>query len=124
MGLGLTICKQLAERLGGNISIESKVESGTTFEFSILNYSDNQSDTLKTEDQINETVEDKSLPAFTLYHLKYDNEEKDLSSSQILLQKCNCSSILIVDDNEYNLFSLTKILSLLNKTCNQVLHIQ
>lgn len=34
-GLGLAICKQLVEMQHGNISVESKVDHGTTFKFSI-----------------------------------------------------------------------------------------
>jgi len=34
-GLGLAITKQLLEMLGGNISVESKINTGTTFRFSI-----------------------------------------------------------------------------------------
>ncbi|MCI8770948.1 MAG: hypothetical protein HFH73_07340 [Lachnospiraceae bacterium] len=34
-GLGLNICKQLVELMGGNIEVESKVNQGTTFSFSI-----------------------------------------------------------------------------------------
>jgi signal transduction histidine kinase len=32
-GMGLTICKQIIEQHGGEISIESKIEKGTTFIF-------------------------------------------------------------------------------------------
>jgi signal transduction histidine kinase len=35
IGLGLTICKALAEKLGGNISVQSVKGIGTTFSFSI-----------------------------------------------------------------------------------------
>ncbi|MDA9951412.1 ATP-binding protein [Oligoflexaceae bacterium] len=34
-GLGLSICSQLIERMGGKISVKSKVGAGTTFTFSI-----------------------------------------------------------------------------------------
>lgn len=34
-GLGLNICKQLVELMGGNIAVESKKNKGTTFSFSI-----------------------------------------------------------------------------------------
>ena len=37
MGLGLTICKQLTERLKGTIKVESQLGEGTAFIFSILN---------------------------------------------------------------------------------------
>ncbi|MDD2307109.1 MAG: ATP-binding protein [Prolixibacteraceae bacterium] len=35
-GLGLTIAKQLAERMGGEITLESEIDKGITFYFSIL----------------------------------------------------------------------------------------
>jgi len=31
MGFGLSICKRIIEAHGGNISVKSKVEEGTTF---------------------------------------------------------------------------------------------
>ncbi|MDZ4796100.1 MAG: response regulator [Bacteroidota bacterium] len=35
-GLGLAICKQLIEKLGGTISVKSKVEEGSTFSFTLI----------------------------------------------------------------------------------------
>ena len=33
VGLGLKICKQIVEKLGGNISVESVLNVGTSFQF-------------------------------------------------------------------------------------------
>ncbi len=35
VGLGLVICKSICERLGGQISLRSELDRGTTFEFEI-----------------------------------------------------------------------------------------
>ena len=39
MGFGLTICKILSEQLGGNILVESVLEKGSNFIFTIKDYS-------------------------------------------------------------------------------------
>ena len=42
-GLGLTICRRICELMGGSIHVESEVDRGTTFRFSILGKPDSES---------------------------------------------------------------------------------
>ena len=37
IGLGLTICKQLSEAMGGRIWLESQINQGTSFYFTLKN---------------------------------------------------------------------------------------
>lgn len=37
-GLGLSICKKIAEKLDGDIKVESKLNVGSTFSFSFTTY--------------------------------------------------------------------------------------
>ncbi|MFM7054006.1 MAG: response regulator [Bacteroidota bacterium] len=72
-GLGLTICKQLAELQGGNIGLESKIGLGTRFYFNIP------------------------------YEIGTANDHKSLSDSNLNRFKLTPSTrILLVEDNDFN----------------------
>jgi len=88
-GLGLSICKQLAELMKGNISVTSEYNNGSTFSFSI-------------PFEINK----KSSPETSQ---KADNIKSKLSN----LKSVN---ILLVEDNETNQLIASTILSELNMT--------
>ncbi|MDE6607181.1 MAG: hypothetical protein K2K54_05415, partial [Lachnospiraceae bacterium] len=71
-GLGLNICKQLVELMGGNIAVESKKNKGTTFSFSIWA----GVDSADTEGVPGEMVAvDKLVP--TYFGMSEEEEEKD-----------------------------------------------
>ena len=73
-GLGLSISRQLVEMMGGNIAIESKEKSGTTFSFTV-NFENGSSERLEQRIALEESVDGSILDGLI---------------------------ILIADDNEYN----------------------
>ena len=105
-GLGLSICKNLTEIMGGQLTCKSIVGKGTTFVFSCnLSY---------TEDVVSGTTE-----TFVFYeHLKKQHHSKTFkiqSSSEIK------PIALVVDDIGINRLVLSKMLEnmgLYVKTCN------
>ncbi len=129
-GLGLVICKKLSVALGGDIGVESVEGDGSKFTFHILN----------KENQKNEQVVKSTLMHISLHIpsalLKSDDygriadEERgggELGRSRagsgtafnprsMIIEreeaekKCDCAKVLIVDDNEYNIFVLQTML--------------
>lgn len=89
-GLGLSIVKRLIELFGSEIQLESKLNEGTTFSFTI----GFESDPEKTREIIN-------------------NIEVDLTSSQIL-------RVLVVEDNKINQMVTKKIIEKNNFKCDIV----
>jgi len=87
-GLGLTISKKYVELMNGTISVESKLNVGTTFfiRFRILNIND----------------------------LKQKTKKDDLNEEPIFVEKVN-KKILLVEDDEYTVFTITHVLK---EICN------
>jgi len=87
VGLGLSICKKLSEHLGGSITVTSKENGGSTFSFTIKANCENESD----------IPDEKMIEALSSPHcsmkLPQFRTDKQLR-------------ILIVDDNDSNIFVL------------------
>ncbi|MGM0542861.1 MAG: ATP-binding protein [Pseudomonadota bacterium] len=71
-GLGLTICRQLIDRMGGDISVESELEKGTTFSFTLplqAHYADERSPELLLDGPIIGVHEPHTTTRHVLEHL-------------------------------------------------------
>lgn len=69
-GLGLNICKQLVEMMGGRIEVESEKNRGSTFSFSIWVG-------LTEEDQNSQAFDDMSMLASTPMSVSEEEEDQD-----------------------------------------------
>ena len=89
-GLGLSVARNLCELMGGSIDVESVYGEGTTFTMTILQ---------KVIDKTSLKVSDRS-----------DVNEKDSSYKASAVQNAIGKRVLIVDDNEVNLYITGKLL--------------
>ena len=126
VGLGLNICKQIIEKLGGNISVESKINIGTTFTFS-FNPHLAQNNLNPAEEKIVEEDKNELIPLHKKpSEIEYIREEEIISNRKLLIDKapcvinvspkagCGCSKLLIVEDD----FSLINIMANFAKKIN------
>eukprot|EP01022_Parablepharisma_sp_SALTPOND_P028330 TRINITY_DN70804_c1_g1_i1.p1 TRINITY_DN70804_c1_g1~~TRINITY_DN70804_c1_g1_i1.p1 ORF type:complete len:673 (-),score=67.41 TRINITY_DN70804_c1_g1_i1:111-2129(-) len=150
IGFGLTICKKLSESLGGYISVFSQEGAGSTFTFAIrgnlreleekLPRVDSESPVMSEyldtsfnmlPEEIHTRVKGHDFPSTSRLHTV------DTSSREPILRKpvfdspkeetkgveqkaCTCRNLLIVDDNEYNLFVLQGYLKSVGHVADQV----
>eukprot|EP00347_Sterkiella_histriomuscorum_P001618 403371338 len=111
IGLGLGICKNLVEMLGGKILIESDYQNGAKFTFTIKceaiqDEQDNPDEVKVNMDFINEDEFSEKK------HQNYDIDKDQEVSTNL---NCLCemkSKILVVDDNVFNLVTIQSILEL------------
>lgn len=96
-GLGLTISKQLVELMGGNIAIESKPGSGTTFSFE-LNLPIGSEDRLKARNQSN-PIDTNSLNGLNIL-LVDDNEDNRMVCRDTLQSKSDINITEASDGRE------------------------
>ncbi len=109
VGLGLTICKNLSEILGGSIAVHSEVGHGATFVFTIRANSD-RCDSLEFTEGLSE--EFRPAPQQPEQHVFSVNRNKFDSPSNAsqtcarkpqqmrgLLAQCSCPQVLVADDS-------------------------
>lgn len=97
-GLGLTISKRIARLMGGNITVNSSLENGSTFNlFLPLIVTSDLDDTFEPEDFL---IQNKALAEAGKVNGLSDNEKELVGKT-----------ILLVDDDERNLYSLSEVLN-------------
>ena len=107
-GLGLNISNNLAKLLGPEgstgISVISDYEEGATFYFTLLDKGHTVQEKHEFSDQDIGGSDKIQMPrSITL------SAFKEMGTSNKTMS-CNCNNILIVDDNEFNIYTLQRLL--------------
>ncbi|MFT0138607.1 hybrid sensor histidine kinase/response regulator, partial [Alcanivoracaceae bacterium MT1] len=102
LGLGLTITKQLIEMHDGKINVTSSVGKGTTFEFTLPMFEEQEEFTLLENDQI-EMLNSIFSPTIRETAVVLEKESTKQLDTKMKL--------LLIDDESINLHVLTRILS-------------
>jgi len=113
VGLGLYICKQLVQKLGGKIKVKSKCNIGTTFSFSFLSNFNlglqiNIGNTFESKEgnivkEVNKYLQnDEIKPSMDLFpklEFRRNSIETFIIKENEYEKHCNCSDLLIIDDD-------------------------
>lgn len=105
IGLGLLICKRLAEQMGGSINVKSTVNVGTTFTFAIKNRSDI---VVKSKEIIPKSIENSEQKC-EIVMKKQDWVNTNVTST---------SKVLIIDDDYSSRFVLSSVCNNLQATAD------
>ena len=113
MGLGLTLCKRLAQMLGGDLSVTSTLGRGSSFTFVVKHYAQPELGLLREERLPVEGLRGERLQAVKPF------VAPRLLTARMSDLQCDCNRVLIVDDERTNRFVLSKFLKELHVTADE-----
>ena len=122
VGLGLVVCKKLSNALGGDINVVSTKGVGTTFTYFIKDQGLHDSQIIQRNAVKIDNYIKKPLVEPKNDHPSTSPETSKENIARIAHPDCNCNHILVVDDNEMNVFMLQNTLGRLNLTSDTVNH--
>lgn len=122
MGLGLALCDKLSKMLGGDISCTSVPGQGSTFSFSIKDYSARKNANepeihIPLHGLMGDEIQNVKLfyPSTVLDTNCSPSSRSDVGSTK----SCECPQVLIVDDDPTNRMVLKYYLSAMNLTADE-----
>ena len=142
IGLGLKLCNKLAQALGGEIKVKSRLGQGSKVSFTIKNAKqinkvatcisgvqiemESSNRCLAEEGDSNVHVSVESEPPHHIAANKMSSPTHRRSSKKYLELKglskkkdCNCSKVLVAENNETSVFFLQSCLHQLNISCDE-----
>ncbi|NWF89525.1 MAG: HAMP domain-containing protein, partial [Ignavibacteriaceae bacterium] len=118
-GLGLSICKRIAEMLNGSLSVDSQINRGSVFSFTIplkVIVGMQENDLLSKNDSIQEKMEnsyfvheEKNVEIRLDELKKLGKEVEAITREEQLMQREYKGEVLVVDDDPDTLFTIIEI---------------
>ncbi len=121
-GLGLNLSKEICIKMGGELDYTSEKGKGTDFRIRIPLFSNIGNSDIDI-DQSSSRIALLELSLYRNNCIKIEKEEIQYTDIKTSFTSCDCSRILVVDDNPTNIYILTNLLKKIGRFCQTVMKI-